>query len=546
MPVRILPPETVALIRAGEVAERPAAIVRELVENAIDAGAMTIHVSLKDGGRKCIIVDDDGRGMDIEDLTLSVERHATSKLDSGDLSRVSTMGFRGEALPSIAAVARLVIETRHESEDHGWRLVVRDGEKTSPEPAARRSGTRVTVDGLFSSYPARAKFLRSARQEGAQAVSAVTALALAHPEVGFRIELDGRVVLSVREGSAESRVRAIYGEPFWASALAVDGVDAERRVYGWMARPTRAGDALHGPLCIVNGRPVTDRLVQQAVRAAVSDVSKSESLPYCLFLELPAADVDVNVHPAKAEVRFANQAAIRALIGTALTGALDGPGARGGGQLAAGALEQLARRVVIDPERDDRNRPMGRIIGQVLDGFLIAETAAGMVIVDQHAAHERIVYERMKAAVEAGGVAARALDPTAVIPVGSAAAALLDEAQEELAVYGLRLMDGGDGYVIVTHMPDLLGAADPQGLVRAIAKDLVGGGGVEVLRRHIHEVCSTFACHHAIRLGDRLDDAEASDLLRMIEETARSGQCNHGRPTSILFTEGEIRRLFER
>jgi DNA mismatch repair protein MutL len=612
MTIRLLPQGLVNRIAAGEVVERPAAAVKELVENAIDAGATRIEVVLRDGGRSLIAVTDNGHGMGREALALAVERHATSKLPGDDLVHIETLGFRGEALPSIAAVARLEIASRAAGAAEAWTIAVEAGEKQPVKPAALAAGTRVTVRDLFFATPARLKFLKAERTERDHAVDVVNRLAMAHPGIAFSLADGERVLVDLPAASAQllgddpespesqarlSRLGAIMGRDFAQNALAIDATREGLRLTGHAGVPTlNRGMARHQYL-FVNGRPVRDRLLGGAVRGAYADFLARDRHPMvALFLEVPAEAVDVNVHPAKTEVRFRDAGLVRGLIVGALKHALAEAGHRAsttvaaaalgaarpggaptpyplpGGRPAGGAIprglaEAAARYQAPEPGQTipgfdapsaaspdggeaeavlGASYPLGAARAQVHATYIVAQTEDGIVIVDQHAAHERLVYERMKVALSNGGVARQGLLMPEVVELDEAAAERLAARADDLAELGLTLERFGPGAVIVRETPALLGEVNIQGLVRDLADEIAELGETFALKEKLEDVCGTMACHGSVRAGRRLNAAEMNALLREMEVTPHSGQCNHGRPTYVELKLADIERLFGR
>jgi DNA mismatch repair protein MutL len=618
MPIRRLPPETVNRIAAGEVVERPASAVKELVENALDAGATRLEIQADGGGLTRILVADDGQGLTAEELPLAIERHATSKLspdDAGDydLLHISTLGFRGEALPSIGSVARLSIASRARGEDDAHAIFVEAGAVGAVSPAAfpDPNGARVEVRDLFYATPARLKFMKSERAEAMAIAEEIKRQAMAHEAVSFALDLDGRRTIRLPaeakgpEGRL-ARLSAIMGREFSDNALALDHEREGVRLSGFAGLPTyNRGNAAHQYL-FVNGRPVRDRLLQGALRAAYADFLARDRHPLAaLYLELDTAYVDVNVHPAKAEVRFRDPGLVRGLIigglrhalaaaghrasTTVASAALGGfrpggyqapPSAAGysawrqggwqpspsggmGGALAAavrsipgltevsaraepawepGVSEEGAPAPVFDPV----DYPLGAARAQVHETYIVAQTRDGVVIVDQHAAHERLVYERMKHEMADGGVTRQALLLPEVVELDPAEADRVTAKAEELAALGLILEPFGPGAVLVRETPALLGETDVQGLVRDIADDLAENGQALALKERLEDVCSTMACHGSVRAGRRLSAPEMNALLRQMEVTPHSGQCNHGRPTYVELKLADIERLFGR
>jgi DNA mismatch repair protein MutL len=606
--IRRLPETVVNRIAAGEVIERPAAAVKELVENAIDARATRIDVTLSDAGRSLITVVDDGIGMTPEELSLAIERHATSKLPDDDLLRISTLGFRGEALPSIGAVSRLTLVSRPRSASEAWSVTVEGGHVGQPVPAAHPPGTRIEVRDLFYATPARLKFLKGDRAELAAAVDAVERLAMAHPGVAFYLTADGRT--PVRLPSAASlvadptaarleRVAAVVGKEFFDNALAIDATREGVRLVGHAGLPTYHRATAAAQYLFVNGRPVRDKLLGGAVRGAYADFLARDRHPVvALFLDLPAEQVDVNVHPAKAEVRFRDSGLVRGLIVASLKHALAEAGHRASTTVAVGALGAFrpgtaplaphpgqpgfapqfgapfarsglaeaaaayqapltefapAASVAMAPappraeaEPSSAAWPLGAARAQIHETYIVAQTPDGIVIVDQHAAHERLVYERMKQQMEAGGIARQALLVPEIVELDEDAVGRLVARTAEFAELGLTLEAFGPGAVAVREVPSLLGDVDVQGLVRDLADELAEFGTALSLKERLADVCGTLACHGSVRAGRRLTPEEMNALLRQMEATPHSGQCNHGRPTYVELKLADIERLFGR
>ncbi|WP_026868409.1 DNA mismatch repair endonuclease MutL [Inquilinus limosus] len=606
--IRRLPPTLVNQIAAGEVIERPAAAVKELVENAIDAGARRIDVSLRDGGRSLIAVVDDGAGMTPEELLLAIERHATSKLPDDDLVRISTLGFRGEALPSIGAVSRLSIASRPRAAAEGWSLSVEGGAVAAPAPAALNQGTRVEVRDLFYATPARLKFLKGERAETQAAVDVVERLAMAHPTLSFTVADANRTILRLEAAQGElfdarlARVGAVLGGDFAENALPIEAQRESVRLSGHAALPTLNRATAQAQYLFVNGRPVRDRLLLGAIRGAYADVLPRDRHPVlALYLELPPEEVDVNVHPTKAEVRFRDPALVRGLIVSALRHAIaaaghrastsvgadtlaaftaqEGPApmpaplsrsgsfaspswfqTRGPSRPAAGLAEaaaawqapiaaDLARpsaraeAAVAEPTPE---HPLGAARAQIHATYIVAQTGDGLVIVDQHAAHERIVYERMKAELLSGTVKSQGLLLPEVVELNEASVDRLSARQEELAGLGLELEPFGPGAVVVRGVPSLLGQADVPGLVQDLADALAEWDDARPLTERLAHVCATMACHGSVRAGRRLNATEMDALLRSMEATPNAGQCNHGRPTYVELKLADIEKLFQR
>jgi DNA mismatch repair protein MutL len=603
--IRRLSETTVNRIAAGEVIERPASVVKELVENAIDAGATRIDVTVNGGGRSFIAVADDGVGMNAEDLSLAVERHATSKLSDDDLTDIATLGFRGEALPSIGAVARLRIVTRQHRADAGWQIRVEGGVVFPAEPASRGPGTTVEVADLFFATPARLKFLKSERSENGAVGDVVKRLAMAHPEIAFTVSYDGRRSLAYETEAGDlfdarlKRLGAVMGRAFQDNAVPVDALREEVHLTGYAGLPTLNRPTSQGQFLFVNGRPVKDRLLLGAVRGAYQDVLASNRHPMlALFVELPARRVDVNVHPAKAEVRFRDGQLVRGLIVSALRHALEQAGhlasstvaqdtlakLRPGGpapyqpvdhlfsqrrpayhsglaEAAAAYHAPLARDYAPAGRIDDAmpaadagspapadpvSYPLGAARGQLHETYVVAQTADGIVIVDQHAAHERLVYERMKAEIAGRGVGRQLLLLPEVVELEEDAVDRLVARSGELAELGLSLERFGPGAVVVRETPALLGDTDIRGLVSDLAEELAEFDQALSLKERLEHVCGTMACHGSVRAGRRLNPAEMNALLREMETTPNSGQCNHGRPTYVELKLADIERLFGR
>ncbi len=596
--IRRLPDDLVNRIAAGEVVERPASALKELLENAIDAGSSSISIRLVSGGLDLIELTDDGCGMSPAEIALALERHATSKLPDDRIEMVATLGFRGEALPSIASVARLTIESRPHGAGEGWRRVVDHGALVDDGPAALPPGSRIRVEELFGKVPARRKFLRSPRSEYAACFDIVRRLAMARPEIGFTLEHDGRRVLAVqpREDAAARVARIVARE------LADDGVviEAERglaRLTGVAGLPTfNRGVADHQYL-FVNGRPVKDRLLIGAVRGAYSDMlARDRHAVLALFLEIPPEDVDVNVHPAKTEVRFRDPAFVRGFLVGALRHALEGAGQRSAQAPAASAMgnwqaEPIAQRpqapglaslfarehsapqarvseagtawrsyeeqvmappagraeAAEDIADDAAQFPLGVARGQVAGTYIVAEAQDGLVIVDQHAAHERLVLERLKAAgAETAMVRSQALLLPEVVELEETACDALEDKAADLARYGLAIERFGPGAMLVRAVPSVLGKSDVAALVQDIADDLAQNGHALLLGERLDLVLATMACHGSVRAGRALSVAEMNALLREMERTPRSGQCNHGRPTWVKLAHQDIEKLFGR
>ena len=571
--IRRLPSGLVNRIAAGEVIERPAAAVKELVENALDAGARRIGVSLLGGGIDRIEIVDDGCGMDAADLALAVQRHCTSKLADEALVRITTLGFRGEALPSIGAAARLHITSRPHGAAHAHLIRVEGGVLADPQPAPGPAGTRVVVADLFFATPARRKFLKHPRTEGEHAELAVRRLALAAPGVAFRCEVDGRLAFDLPAQDRAARVAALLGPEAAAALLPVQEERGGMLLGGFACAPTvsRATGAAQG--LVVNGRPVADPVLKTALRVAYRDVIAAGRHPVvALFLDLPADELDVNVHPAKTELRFRDPAGVRGLVIGALSrvlagGAVAGPeGTRPPLRLVSSQLQgrpsgpryqgfaeaQLpfvgapAARSLPVPVLQAEH-PLGAAVAQVLDTYILAVAAdGGLVLVDQHAAHERLTHEALREQHAAGGVRSQALLLPAVVDLSPADAARLLDHADALRALGLELEGFGAGAVLVRALPAALGSPDPVLLLRDLADELAEAGEATALAARLDAALARLACHGSIRAGRRLQQAEMDAMLRQMEATPRAATCSHGRPTFLKLSRAEIERMFGR
>jgi DNA mismatch repair protein MutL len=599
MLVRALPEGVVNRIAAGEVVERPASVAKELIENALDASATRIDVLTDGGGRRLIEVTDDGAGMTAADLTLAVERHATSKLPDDDLLDIRSLGFRGEALPSIGAVARLAITARHGSEPHGWTITVDAGTKSALKPAALAQGTRVEVRNLFYATPARLKFLRSDRSESEAIREIVRRLAMSRPDVAFTLAGEERAPITwpARLPGAAGRLGRladILGAEFRANAIEVGGGNDKLAIEGFAALPTHSRANSLGQYLFVNGRPVRDKLLIGAVRAAYADYLPRDRHPIvALFVTIDPREVDVNVHPAKAEVRFRDSGLVRSFLVRTMQEALAREGSRsattgGGATIAAMRPAGLPPRASWDwrasparpggaflpvkgaaalaepaqsafevgapsadlreevPIADANSHPLGSVRAQVHETYIVAQTADGLVIVDQHAAHERIVYERLKAALERTGVARQILLIPEIVELDESLLERLLARGDELARYGLAIEPFGPGALAVRETPALLGEINAKALVHDLAQHMEEWDEALPLERRLMHVAATMACHGSVRAGRRLKPEEMNALLREMETTPNSGQCNHGRPTYVELKLGDIERLFGR
>ena len=608
MTVRKLSDAVVNRIAAGEVVERPASVVKELVENSIDAGASRIEIVTAGGGKTLIRVTDDGGGMTREDLELAVERHCTSKLTEDDLLDIRTLGFRGEALPSIGAIATMTIATRHQSEPHGWEISVSGGRIEPPKPAALTAGTRIEVKDLFFATPARLKFLKSERAEANAISEMVRRLALAHPEIRFSLSGPDRSTSDYPatggENALSARVRHVVGRDFADNATEIDAEREGVRLWGLAGLPTyNRANSLQQYL-FVNGRPVRDKLLLGALKGAYADVLAGNRYPaVVLFIDLDPHEVDVNVHPTKADVRFRDPGLVRGLIVGAIRQALGETGPRAATTGAAATLaamraansarpaskapydwrsspwfpadgatetatataqeafsgfseDQATFAPLAAPSADIRantpsaedpvERPLGAARAQLHETYIVAQTGDGIVIVDQHAAHERLVYERLKTALASKGVARQVLLIPEIVEMPEDDAARVLARADELAETGLVIEAFGPGAIAVRESPALLGDADIRGLVTDLADDLAEWETSTRLHERLDHVAATMACHGSVRSGRQLKPEEMDALLRDMEATPNSGQCNHGRPTFVELKLADIERLFGR
>jgi len=612
MSIRLLPQTLINQIAAGEVVERPASAMKELVENAIDAGASRIDVVMKEGGRVLLSVTDDGCGMEPDELELAVQRHATSKIPDEDLFNIDTLGFRGEALPSIGSVARMSITSRTEKAENAWCLRNEGGEKTGPEPAAHPKGTRIEVRDLFFATPARLKFLKAPRTELTHGVDVMKRLAMCHPEISFTLGDGVRTLVKLPAAHGDlfeallERLRGIMGKDFAENAIAIDAERENVRLTGHISLPTlnRGNNALQ--FFFVNGRPVKDKQLYGAIRGAYRDFLAHDRHPLlALFIQLPPRAVDVNVHPAKSEVRFRDPQGVRGLIVSALKQALGGAGHLASTTVSEDALRSMQPGREMDPRAVEMARaitsqhslssvghymppseglresaaafqaplagleappqanlressdtdmvdppeqyPLGVARAQLHETYIIAQSGDAIIMVDQHAAHERLVYERIKTDVEATGVKRQGLLIPEVVELDLADADRLVARSAELEELGLVLENFGSGTVVVREVPAMLGGkVDVQGLVKDVADSLCEVDEAMSLKDKLMDVCGSMACHGSIRAGRRLTLEEMNALLREMEATPHSGQCKHGRPTYVELKLKDIERLFGR
>jgi len=603
MTIRLLPSTTVNRIAAGEVVERPASAIKELVENSIDAGAKRIDVIIREGGRSLLSVSDDGKGMSPEEMSLAVERHATSKLPNNDLENIQTLGFRGEALPSIGSVSRMTITSRVSNTDNAWMIKIEGGDKSEPAPAALSQGTTIEVRDLFYATPARLKFLKTPKTENSYAMDAIKRLAMAYPNIAFTVGDGSRSMLKLSHSQGDflsarlDRLDAIMGNEFAFNALPIDAEREGLHLSGHIGLPTlnRGNAALQ--FLFVNNRPVKDKLLFGAVRGAYRDFLAHDRHPLlALFIDIPTESIDVNVHPAKTEVRFRDAGLVRGLIVSALRHALAEAGHRASTtvsnqalgamhpqhsplpyqasfrsnqtsaifpsvnqQGAAGDFQApmehltdldmgLSVRHVTDGDTEEISEdwPLGVARAQLHETYIVAQTKNGIVIVDQHAAHERLVYENMKKALAEDGIKRQGLLIPEVVEMAEGAADRITQRAEQLAELGLVIEAFGPGAIVVRETPAMLGEINIKGLINDLADDLAESDEALNLKEQLAHVSATMACHGSVRAGRRLNGDEMNALLRQMEITPHSGQCNHGRPTYVELKLADIEKLFGR
>ncbi len=577
--IRVLPDSLINRIAAGEVIERPAAAVKELVENALDAGARRIAVRTQEGGTSRIAVTDDGGGMSRDDLLLAVRRHATSKLPGDDLERIGSFGFRGEALAAIGAAARLTIASRQRGADAAWEIAVDGGKVRGPKPSSLAAGTHVEVRDLFYATPARLKFLKSPASEYGHVLEALERIAMSWPEAGFTLTEEGRRVFRVEPeggllpGQRRARLCAILGPEFADNAVSVESARDNATLSGWIGLPTLNRPHGRDQHLFVNARPVRDRALLGMVRAAYGDlIPHGRHAVVALFLTLPPEEVDVNVHPAKLEVRFRDANLVRGLIVSTLRDALQKNAGLVANTLAVAALSSfqapsaparpsapglggfadiarpLARPQDAPPPAPEESAhyPLGAALAQLHETYIVAQTGDGLVLVDQHAAHERLTYERMKAALKKDGVARQGLLIPEVVELGEAQAARLVRRADELAELGLVIEPFGGPAVVVREVPALMDKDDVPGLIKDLAAEIAEWDTPVSLKERLESVCATLACHGSVRAGRRLSQAEMNALLRDMESTPHAGQCNHGRPAYVELKRADIEKLFHR
>lgn len=618
MPIRVLPSNLVNQIAAGEVIERPASVIKELVENAIDAGATKVEVTLEGGGKNLITVTDNGKGISPEELTLAVERHATSKLPDNDLFNINFLGFRGEALPSIASVAKMTISSRQKGSDSGWQISVNGGDKGEVKPAAVALGTKIEVRDLFYTTPARLKFMKSDSSETAQCVDMLQRIALANPQISFYLESDGKkkVALNACQGELfdcrQRRVADVLGGEFAENSVGIDAHNDFCKISGFIGVPTYNKANSLSEFLFVNNRPVRDKLILGAIKGAYQDMMTSGRYPACaVFIEVEPMYVDVNVHPTKAEVRFYDNGAIRGLLVGSIRHALSFGGQK---SVETGGLEHLLERTIEGEETDlaplhspqpaknymlrepaagfaatpfnhvhsfsggrgkstastmsipaleskfsvrvaeeptaetlEEVGELGLAKAQFHNTYIISQTEDSIVIIDQHAAHERITMERMKQSMaKHEQVPAQMLLLPEVVDLSLPEKENILEYAPQLAQLGLRLEEFGTSAVLVREIPALLGETDVKKLIKDMAAEISEWGGEYALSDKIHHICATIACHGSVRAGRQLNIEEMNRLLRDMEKTEHSGQCNHGRPTYVKIKLADIEKLFER
>jgi len=597
MRIRHLPETLVNRIAAGEVIERPAAAVKELVENAIDAGATRVDIDIRDGGKSLIKISDNGCGMDKEELNAALDRHATSKLPDNDLLQIDYLGFRGEALPSIGAVSRLKLCSRHKENSEAWEICVEGGKKGEASPSSHPEGTVVEVRDLFFATPARLKFLKSDRAEYGAVKDVITRLAMAFPGISFRLTHNDKTSLNLPQaqgdllGKQRERLAAILGRDFSDNALPIEAERESVKLSGFISIPTLNKGTSQYQYLFVNGRPVKDKLLIGALRGAYADVLARDRYPLVsLFLELLPQEVDVNVHPAKTEVRFRDPGIVRGLIVSAIKHALHEGGFQSSTTMSMQALGAMrpqpmhapvlplhygrrgnavpsahaygmaeqtfeafapsGRVDAIPAEEQDQDivaYPLGAARAQIHETYIVAQTQDGLVLVDQHAAHERLTYERFKAQMADNGIEKQGLLTPEIVNLEETAAARLLTHKKELASLGLDIESFGPDAIAVRSIPALLGEkTDIQSLINDLSDELTEEDNIQGLEKRLNEVLSTMACHGSVRAGRRMNVDEMNALLRQMEETPKSGQCNHGRPTWVALGLTDIEKLFGR
>jgi len=598
MQIRQLPENIINQIAAGEVIERPAAAIKELVENSIDAGSSRIEVFIRDGGKTIMTVTDDGIGMSADELALAVERHATSKLPDDDLVNISSLGFRGEALPSIGAVSRLTITSRprNDKKAEAMSISIEGGNKSKVSPAAQAIGTKVEIRDLFYATPARLKFLKTTRTEMQNIRGVIERLAMAYPDIGFKLISDEKNILDLTATEPLERLQQIMGRDFAQNALLINAEREDIKLSGFASLPTLHRGSNKHQYFFVNGRPVKDKLIIGAIRAAYMDFLEYRKHPMlCLFLDINPNIIDVNVHPAKAEVRFQDSSVIRGLIIGGLKHAITQAGHRASTTVANNALnaiqqpdnidykqpktpykhlkgmeaaqyrgnyyyrdslakhstpefitEPSVRNFTEDVVEEYEDFPLGTACAQIHETYIVSQTAEGIVLTDQHAAHERLVYEEMKIEIETGGLKRQILLLPEIIELDARSTEALLENKKELEKFGLIIDSFGNNTIVVNETPALLGNFNIKELIQNLADDITSFGQTFFLKEKIETICGNIACHGSVRAGRRLNIDEMNALLRKMEKTPHSGQCNHGRPTYVELKLNDIEKIFGR
>ena len=590
MTIRVLPDVLISQIAAGEVVERPAAALKEILENSLDAGATGVQIDLEQGGIKRIRVADNGSGIARDELALALTRHATSKIASlADLEQVASLGFRGEALASIAAIARVQLISRREGAEHAWAVQAEGGRLDAPAPAARAAGTTIDIQDLFFNTPARRKFLKTEATEYAHCAETVRRLALVNPQVSFTLSHNGRTQLRLNAEPAYARIRQVLGEAFEQNSVAVEAAAGVLRVSGWVIRPSAATGSRDSQHVFVNGRYVRDKLIVHALKEAYRDVLHHQLNPaYCLFIELPPDLVDVNVHPAKTEIRFRDSRGVHQFLFHAVERLLSAPVAADVAVAASGASQPSPQPAWVAPRQtamplqvneamafyaplqgtgvggQDSGElvapvaqslpeagqgdvpPLGYALAQLHGVYVLAQNVQGLVLVDMHAAHERVVYEKLKSALDARAVPAQTLLIPVALTVDARDVAEISPHLDQLAGIGFELSVTSPTSVAVRSVPWLLKDADPVELTRAVLAEIAEFGVARLLAERRNELLATLACHGAVRANRRLTLPEMNALLREMEATERAGQCNHGRPTWFQVSLGELDAMFMR
>lgn len=582
MTIRLLPKNLINQIAAGEVVERPASVVKELVENAIDAGATNIQISIREGGRSYIAIRDNGHGIAKDDLSLALERHATSKLLDDDLFNIGTLGFRGEALPSIASVSRLSLTSRPKGADSAWSITVEGGEKGLLKPQAYPEGTEVEVKDLFFATPARLKFMRSITTETNHIIDVVQRLALAHPNIAFELKNDQKTILSFhKDDNALQRCDAVMGKDFTPNAMRINLTRDHVTLNGYASVPTFNRGLSDLQFLYVNNRPVKDKVLNSSIRVAYQDFLARDRHPLVvLFLTVPTNEVDVNVHPAKTEIRFREPNLIRSSIIGALKHTLHETGHRTSSTLVdtalrafqpsvpygkshqssltfplreaehlpydAGSYGKVLEKFSDQSSDNSQTHPLGSARAQILKTYILSESEDGFIIVDQHAAHERLVYEKMKIDFANNAIKRQCLLVPEIVELANHEKERLLSHQNELQHFGLYIEPFGGNAILIREVPSLLGDFDIKGLIRDLVDELKLHGQALSLKEKMQEILGTFACHSSIRAGRQLNIVEMNALLRQMENTPHSGQCNHGRPTYVKLLKSDIEKLFGR